>query len=92
MKETMMKDLERLETEKQNLMLQVSQKAMGTAGESYDKATANIQKQREAQEKLTSALAKVGEAMAPVITSFTEFAANALAVVPFATPEYLLYL
>lgn len=69
------------EEEKQALMLQVSQDAMGKAGAAYDKATKNIQAQREAQIKLKDALAIVGNAVTPVITAFTNFAANALAVV-----------
>lgn len=69
------------EAEKQAFMLEVSKKAMGAAGAEYDKATANIQKQREAQAKLNENTAKLGEALAPVITAFTSFASDALAVV-----------
>lgn len=69
------------EEEKQALMLQVSKDAMGEAGAAYDKATQSIQAQREAQLKLKDGLAKVGTAVAPVVTAFTNFAANALAVV-----------
>ena len=72
------------EAEKQAFMLEVSKKAMGEAGAQYDKATANIQKQREAQAKLNENTAKLGEALAPVITAFTSFASDALAlVVPY---------
>ena len=71
------------EAEKQALMLKVSQDAMGEAGAAYDKSTEKIQKQREAQSKLTETLAKVGDAVTPVITAFTNFANDALAkVVP----------
>lgn len=69
------------EAEKQAFMLEVSKKAMGDAGAAYDKSTANIQKQREAQLKLQSSLATLGEALSPVLTAFTEFGAEALAVV-----------
>lgn len=72
------------EAEKQALMLKVSQDAMGEAGAAYDKSTEKIQKQREAQSRLTETLAKVGDAVSPVITSFTNFANDALAkVVPY---------
>ena len=72
------------EAEKQALMLKVSQDAMGEAGAAYDKSTEKIQKQREAQSRLTETLAKVGDAVTPVITSFTNFANDALAkVVPY---------
>ena len=67
--------------EKQAFMLEVSKKAMGEAGKSYDEATANIQKNREEQVKLQENLAKIGEAITPVITAFTSFANDALAVV-----------
>lgn len=72
------------EQEKQAFMLEVSQKAMGGAAESYNKATAEIQKQREAQANLNATLATLGEAVAPIITAFISFANDALAaVVPF---------
>lgn len=66
------------EAEKQALMLEVSEKAMGAAGEAYDESTAKIQAQRDAQAELMAVLAEVGEAMAPVLTAFTTFAAEAL--------------
>ena len=69
------------EQEKQAFMLEVSKNAMGEAGKSYDEATANIQKNREEQIKLQENLAKIGEAITPVITAFTSFANDALAKV-----------
>lgn len=66
------------EAEKQAFMLEVSEKAMGEAGASYDEATAKIQDQREAQADLMGVLAEVGDAMAPVLTAFTTFATEAL--------------
>lgn len=69
------------EQEKQAFMLEVSKNAMGEAGKSYDAATANIQKNREEQIKLQENLAKIGEAITPVITAFTSFANDALAKV-----------
>ena len=67
--------------EKQALMLEVSNQAMGKAGEAYNKSTTEIQKQREAQAAFTVQLAKVGEAVAPLIVSFISFGADALAIV-----------
>lgn len=69
------------EAEKQALMLKVSQDAMSEAGAAYDKSTEKIQKQREAQSQLTGTLAKIGDAVTPLITSFTNFANDALAKV-----------
>lgn len=69
------------EEEKQALMLEVSKKAMSDAGAAYDKSTANIQKQREEQVRLQDTLAKIGEAVTPVITAFMSFANDALAKV-----------
>lgn len=69
------------EAEKQAFMLEVSEKAMGDAGDAYDKATENIQKQRDAQAQLKDTLAKVGEAVSPLLTAFTSFANDALAAV-----------
>lgn len=69
------------EAEKQAFMLEVSEQAMGKAGEAYDKATENIQKQREAQTELTDTLSQIGDAISPVITAFTDFANDALAAV-----------
>lgn len=66
------------EAEKQAFMLEVSQQAMGAAGASYDEATAKIQAQRDAQAELMGVLSQIGEAIAPVLTAFTSFAADAL--------------
>lgn len=72
------------EAEKNALMLSVSEQALGGAGKAYDAATANLQKQREEQAKLQDTLAKVGEALTPVLTTFTSFANDALAkVLPY---------
>lgn len=72
------------EAEKQALMLSVTQNAVGAAGESYKKSAADIIAQNEAQAKLTDNLAKLGEAVAPVITAFTNLANEALAkVIPY---------
>ena len=71
----------RTEQEKQALMLSVSKSAMGAAGEAYNKATADIQRQREEQAKLNETLATVGAVMTPILTMFISFANDALAVV-----------
>lgn len=67
------------EEEKQALMLEVSQQAMGEAGAAWDAATTKLQEQRQAQLEMETALAGVGAAVAPVITAFMSFAADALA-------------
>lgn len=72
------------EAEKTALMLSVTEQATGAAGAAYDAATADIQAQRDAQVSLNETLAKLGEAVTPVITAFTNFASQALAaVVPY---------
>lgn len=72
------------EEEKQALMLEVSQKAMGDAGKAFDEATAKLQEQRQAQLEMETALADVGAAVAPVVTEFMRFASDALgACVPY---------
>lgn len=69
------------EEEKQAYMLKVTQEALGAAGSAFEKNNAKVLAQRDAQMKLQEALAKVGDAVAPVVTAFTAFAAEALAVV-----------
>ena len=72
------------EEEKQALMLEVSQKAMGEAGKAWDEATGKLQEQRQAQLEMQTALADVGAAVAPVVTEFMRFASDALgACVPY---------
>ena len=66
------------EAEKQALLLNVSNQAMGAAGEAYDKATEGIQKQREAQAGLNQAMARLGEAASPVLTMLTQLATQIL--------------
>ena len=51
------------------------------AAATYEKNNAKILAQREAQAKLQDTLAKVGEALSPLITAFTELANEALAYV-----------
>lgn len=72
------------EEEKQALMLEVSQKAMGEAGKAWDEATGKLQEQRQAQLEMKTALADVGAAVSPVVTAFMSFASDALgACVPY---------
>lgn len=56
----------------------------GDAAATYEENNAQVLAQNEAQAKLQETTAKLGEAVAPVITAFTAFAADALAqVVPY---------
>lgn len=66
------------ETEKQTFMLNVSEQAMGKAGEAYNEATKDIQAQREAQTKLNESMAKLGTAITPVLTMLTTLAGEVL--------------
>ena len=52
--------------------------AYGKTGEKFKEANDPVIKQREAQLKLMDTAAKLGEAMAPVITAFMDFASTAL--------------
>ena len=69
------------EEEKQAYMLKVTQDALGSAGAAFEQTNAKVLAQRDAQMQLNEQLAKVGDAMAPVVTLFTAFAAEALAAV-----------
>lgn len=69
------------EGEKQAYMLEYTKKALGTAGAEFEKTNAKVLAQRDAQMKLNESLAAVGDAIAPVVTAFTAFGAEALAVV-----------
>ena len=54
------------------------------AASTYEKNNAAVLEQNEAQAKLQETTAKLGEAVAPVVTAFTQFANEALAaVVPY---------
>lgn len=68
------------EGEKQAYMLEYTKKALGTAGAEFEKTNAKVLSQRDAQMKLQESLAKVGDALTPVLTAFTAFGAEALAV------------
>ena len=74
------------EQEKNNFMLSVSEKAMGKAGESYDKSTEALQKQRKAQVKMQESLSKIATAIQPVITAVAELLSKGLEKIePFIT-------
>lgn len=51
------------------------------AAQVYEKNNASVLKQNEAQARLQETTAKLGEAVAPVVTAFTNFASQALAAV-----------
>jgi phage-related minor tail protein len=66
------------EAEKQAFMLEVTEQALGEAGEAYDKATASIQANRDAQLRLTESLATIGAAAEPIVTIFKNGLASVL--------------
>lgn len=66
------------EQEKQAFMLSVTEKAVGKAGESYNKSTEDLQKQRKAQIKMQESLSKIAVAIQPVITAFSELLSKGL--------------
>ena len=52
--------------------------AYGKTGEKFKEANAPVMEQRDAQLRLMETASKLGEAMAPVITAFMDFASSAL--------------
>lgn len=71
------------EAEREALIRQTLNGIYSESAANYEKNNAEILAQRDAQAQLQENLAKVGEAVAPVITAFTSFANDALAkVVP----------
>lgn len=66
------------EEEKQNYMLQVSEKALGSAGKAYEETAGSILDAREATAKLEQAQADLGAAVEPLTTKFTELKTSIL--------------
>lgn len=69
------------ESEREKLIRETLNGIYNEAAANYEKNNAQILAQHEAQAKLQETTAKLGEAIQPVITAFTSFAADALAVV-----------
>lgn len=69
------------EAEREKLIRQTLNGVYNDAAGKYEKNNAQVLKQNESQAKLQATTAKLGQAVAPVITAFTNFANNALAAV-----------
>ena len=69
------------EAEREALIRQTLNTMYSEAATQYEANNASVLAQRDAQLALQEQTAKLGEAVAPVITAFTSFAADALAVV-----------
>ena len=69
------------ETQREALIRGTLNKLYGEAADMYETNNAKVLAQRDAQIALQAQTAKLGEAVAPVITAFTTFAADALAVI-----------
>ncbi len=69
------------EAEREALIRETLSGIYGEAAAKYEENNAQVLAQNEAQAKLQDTMAKVGEAVAPVITLFTSLAADALAAV-----------
>lgn len=69
------------EAEREALIRQTLNGIYSDAAATYEKNNAQILAQRDAQAALQEKTAALGEAIAPVITAFTSFAADALALV-----------
>lgn len=64
------------EAERNQLILETAEKVLGPAGEAYRKTAEDIIAYRNAQERMNEANAKLGEAMLPVNTAFSNFRAQ----------------
>ena len=72
------------EAEKQAYMLEVSEKAMGKAGEAYEAANKDIMASQEAQAELSRATAELGAIAEPIMTTLKLLAVDLLeSVKPF---------
>ena len=72
------------ETEREMLIRQTLNGVYSDAAAAYEENNAALLAQNEAQASLQETTAKLGEAVQPVITAFTQFASDALAqVVPY---------
>lgn len=69
------------EAEREKLIRETLTGIYDEASGAYEKSAAEVLAQNEAQAKLQETLAKLGTAMAPVLTAFTSFATEALAAV-----------
>lgn len=69
------------EAEREQLIRETLIGTYNEAAAAYEKNAAEVLKQNEAQAKLQDSLAKLGAVVAPVVTTFTQFATEALAVV-----------
>lgn len=69
------------EAEREQLIRKTLIGTYNEAAAAYEKNAAEVLKQNEAQAKLQDSLAKLGAVVAPIVTTFTQFATEALAVV-----------
>lgn len=69
------------EAEREQLIRETLIGTYNEAAAAYEKNAAEVLKQNEAQAKLQDSLAKLGAVVAPIVTIFTQFATEALAVV-----------
>lgn len=69
------------EAEREQLIRETLNRLYEDAASKYEENNAQVLAQNEAQAKLNESMAALGEAVAPVVTAFTQFGAEALAVV-----------
>ena len=69
------------EAEREKLIRETLNGLYSDASAKYEENNAAVLAQNEAQAKLQETTAKLGEAVAPVVTAFTNFASEALAIV-----------
>lgn len=69
------------EADREKLIRETLNGLYSDAASKYEENNAQVLAQNEANAKLQDTMAKLGEAVAPVVTAFTNFAADALAVV-----------
>lgn len=66
------------EAEREQLIRETLNGSYGEAAELYEQNSAALLAQNEAEANLQATLAALGEALAPILTAFTEFATNVL--------------
>ena len=77
------------EAEREKLIRETLSGVYNEAAANYEETAAGVLAQNEAQASLDETLAKLGETMAPVVTAFTEFAAQIMEKVTPAIQSFM---
>ena len=77
------------EAEREKMIRETLSGVYDEAAANYEKTAEDVLAQNEAQAKLDETMAKLGETMSPVVTAFTDFAAQILEKVNPAIQEFM---